>query len=37
VPGSLAISRFEHALYVGWLFTVWLGQYFYNGKIAKVE
>jgi len=34
--GSLATSSFEHALYGCFLFTVGLGQYFYEGTIAAV-
>ncbi|MGA2807975.1 MAG: CPBP family glutamic-type intramembrane protease [Terracidiphilus sp.] len=35
--GSLATSSFEHALYGCFLFTVGLGQYFYEGTIATVS
>jgi hypothetical protein len=34
--GSLATSSVEHALYGCWMFTVGLGQYFYDGTIAAV-
>lgn len=34
--GSLATTAFEHALYGCWLFTLGLGQYFYQGTIASV-
>lgn len=34
--GSLAASSVEHALYGCWLFTVGLGEYFYQGTIATV-